>query len=121
MFPFQSLLIIKNGTVDFESELIQVLRGIDAERLRICPICDEVFWAKRIETSTCSKKKCSNNFHQRKLRIADYEKRFDEALEVYKKLEANLSPENSLVEKEAKKVNKLIEKLNREKLRNGTL
>ncbi len=38
---YLSNFIIKNGKVDFESELIQVLRGIDAERLRICPICDE--------------------------------------------------------------------------------
>jgi hypothetical protein len=118
---YPSNFTIKEGKVDFESELIQVLRGIDAERLRICPICGEVFWAKRIETSTCSKKKCSNNFHQRKLRIAEYEKRFDKAFEAYKKLKANLSPENSLVEEQRRKVNELKEKIKREKIKNGTL
>ncbi len=114
-----SNFIIKDDKIDFESELIQVLRGVDPKRLRVCPICKKVFWAKRIEASTCSNKKCSNRFHQRKLRIIEYEKRFDDLFETYKKLESSLSRENSLVEQQRLKVNKLKEKINREKIKNG--
>ncbi len=118
---YLSNFIIKEGKIDFESELIQVLRGIDPKRLRVCPICKAIFWARRIEASTCQEKKCSNTFHQRKLRINEYEKRFDELFETYKKLESSLSSENSLVEQQRQKVNKLKEKINREKIKNGTL
>lgn len=118
---YPSDLIIIDGTIDFESELIQVLRGIDPKRLRICPICKEVFWAKRIEAPTCQKKRCSNNFHQRKRRIKEYEERLNELEKAYKKLESNLSPENSLVEQQRKSLKKLIEKINREKMKNGNL
>ncbi len=118
---YHSNLIIKNGTVDFESELIQVLRGIPPERLRICPICDEVFWAKRIEAQTCSEKRCKNNFHQRKLRIVEYEKRFDEAFEKLEKQRQTLPPDSPLIAEQIKLTNKIKEKINREKIKNGNL
>lgn len=130
---YPSNFTIKEGKVDFESELIQVLRGIDAERLRICPICNEVFWAKRIETSTCSEKICSNRFHQRKLRIAEYEKRFDKEYEELNTsriklaklrdypapVPALITEWEKLVEKQSISVQKLREKINREKIKNG--
>ncbi len=118
---YLSDFVIIDGKIDFESELQKVLRGIAPERLRVCPICKKVFWAKRIEANTCQEKRCSNNFHQRKLRIIEYEKRLDIEFAAYKKLESNLSPENSLIEKQREEVNKLIEKINREKIKNGTL
>ncbi len=118
---YRTEFTIKNGAIDFESELTQILRGVPAERLRICPICKEVFWAKRIETSICSNKKCSNIFHQRKIRIKEYENRLDEEHKKYEKIQSSLSPDNPSIKEQRKKVNSLIEKINREKIKNGTL
>lgn len=118
---YRTEFTIKDGAIDFESELTQILRGVAPERLRICPICKEVFWAKRIETSICSNKKCSNSFHQRKIRIKEYENRLDEEHKKYEKIQSSLSPDNPLIKEQRKKVNSLIEKLNREKNKNGTL
>ncbi len=118
---YRTEFTIKDGVIDFESELTQVLRGVTPERLRICPICKEIFWAKRIETSICSNKKCSNNFHQRKIRIKEYENRLDEEHKKYEKMQSSLSSDNPSIKDQRKKVNNLIEKLNREKIKNGNL
>lgn len=118
---YRSDFIIKNGKIDFESELIQVLRGIDAERLRICPICDEVFWAKRIDAPTCPKKRCSNNFHQRKLRIKELESRLDVQWSKLEKQRKNLPPNHVLTKEQTERVNKITSKINKEKMKNGNL
>jgi len=94
---------------------------IPIERLRICPICKDIFWAKRIEAKTCSKRRCSNNFHQRKLRIKEYEKRLDKEFKNLKKLQSSLSPKNSLITQQRERVNKLLQKIKKEKMKNGNL
>jgi hypothetical protein len=118
---YRTEFTIKDGVIGFESELTQILGDVPAERLRICPICKEVFWAKRIETSICSNKKCSNDFHQRKIRIKEYENRLDEEHKKYEKMQSSLSSDNPSIKEQRKKVNSIIEKLNREKNKNGTL
>ncbi len=118
---YRTEFTIKDAAIDFESELTKILGDVPAERLRICPICKEVFWAKRIETSICSNKRCSNNFHQRKIRIKEYENRLDEEHKKYEKMQSSLSSDNPSIKEQRKKVNSIIEKLNREKLKNGTL
>lgn len=52
---------IKDGVIaiDFRHELFEVLIGMEADRIRICPICDLLFWADRKDQSSCSKK-CAN-------------------------------------------------------------
>ncbi len=109
----------KDDKIDFESELIQVLRGVDAERLRVCPICLEIFWAKRKEASTCSKKRCSNNYHQRKLQIKELESRFDNAFEKLEKQRQILPSDSPLIAEQIKLTNKIKEKINKEKMKNG--
>lgn len=118
---YHTKFVIKNGKIDFESEIVRVLRGVDATRLRVCPICNEIFWAKRIETNTCSKKRCSNNFHQRKLRIKELEKRFDKEYEKLDKQRKMFADDNPLVKKQMNLINKIKEKIYREQNKNGTL
>jgi hypothetical protein len=120
--------INEKGRIAFESNLINILSDVDAHRLRICPICDEIFWVKRIEANSiinngrsCSKKRCSNNFHQRSLRIKELENKAAKEFEILEKHRANLSPENNLIAQQPKKVNTLLEKINREKIKNGAL
>lgn len=50
---------IADNKLDFRPrKLVSVLQSIDARRLKICPICDQVFWAKRLNSKTCGDKKC---------------------------------------------------------------
>lgn len=46
---------------------LEGVKGIDADRLRICEICNEIFWAKRKDSETCSKS-CFNALRQRRHR-----------------------------------------------------
>lgn len=46
---------------------IKAFQGMDSRLLRICPECYQVFWAKRLDQSACSKK-CSRNFRVHKFR-----------------------------------------------------
>lgn len=50
-----------------ENILIELFKNFDIpfERIRLCPICQNIFWKARKESPTCSRK-CSNNFHQKK-------------------------------------------------------
>ncbi len=109
--------IIENRIVFVASKIIELLQNIDARRLRICPICRDVFWARRIEARTCPKKRCSNNFHQRKRRIKEYETRINDLsqeIEAEKlkleKQQNNVVPLEDLVRKQKIIVEKLNDK-----------
>lgn len=113
--------IVENKITFVPSKIIELLQGVDARRLRICPICDEVFWVKRIEAKTCSKRRCLNNFHQRKLRIKEYEKRLDVEWTKLEKQRKSLPESHALITEQTMRLNKLSGKINVEKMKNGTL
>lgn len=111
----------KDSTIQLSSfRVIEVLtrNKIPIERVKICPICNEIFWAKRIEAQPCSKKRCSNNFHQRERRIKEYEKRLSKEVTNLEKLQLNLSPENTLISQQSNKTEKLSKKIKIEKRKN---
>lgn len=117
-FTQNTVLRIVEGRIDFVgSRITEILRKVDAQRLRICPICQDVFWATRVEARTCLKKRCSNNFHQRKRRIKEYEARLNglsQKLEAEKikleKQQNNVLPLKGLVGKQKIIVKELFEK-----------
>lgn len=51
----------------FVDPVFKALCDIDLDRLRICSICDHIFWAYRLDAQTCSVK-CANTRRQRKYR-----------------------------------------------------
>ena len=56
------------------NQLIEALEGVEAERIRTCPICEQIFWAGRINQPACSKR-CSHALRNRKYReryLTDY-------------------------------------------------
>lgn len=110
--------IIESKIVFAPNRITDTLQGVDAKRIRICPICNDFFWAKRIEAQPCSKKRCSNNFHQRERRIKEYEKRLSKEITKLEKLQLNLSPENSLISQQSNKTEKLSRKIKIEKRKN---
>jgi hypothetical protein len=49
------------------SPFLKMLDGIDIDRLRLCPICQKLFWAGRRDKAACSGL-CAGNLRIRKLR-----------------------------------------------------
>jgi hypothetical protein len=49
--------------------ILRLLDGIEADRIRLCPICDKLFWAGRRDKTTCSQR-CAGTWRQRTLRGA---------------------------------------------------
>lgn len=58
--------VIKNGAQSFNSELLDTIGGFTAERLKLCPICKQVFWQKKSNTQTCGSNKCINDLQNQK-------------------------------------------------------
>jgi predicted nucleic acid-binding Zn ribbon protein len=76
-----SLLVInENGLIEDEAPQTNIFKGIEAKRIKICPVCRNYFWAKPMKKKTCSTK-CSNYLKSKKrreneeLRRQDNEKR----------------------------------------------
>jgi hypothetical protein len=49
------------------TDFLQSLNGCDAKRIRICPVCEKIYWAARVTRLACSKE-CNNTRRQRELR-----------------------------------------------------
>jgi hypothetical protein len=48
------------------SDFLAALRECrDVKRIRLCPICDRIYWARRVDQPACSKR-CNNVRHQRR-------------------------------------------------------
>ncbi len=95
-------------------------------RIRECPICNCLYWAKRLggkrnESSTCQAKRCSDNFHQRKRRIRELEEALRREQKTLTRFSKGLSPSNSLLTDQQLIVSRLEKKIEEEKKRNGDL
>lgn len=62
-------IITENNKVEIRSKsiLFDAIEDIDADRLRICQVCNHIFWAKRSISEGCSEP-CVNALYQRNLR-----------------------------------------------------
>lgn len=123
-------LFIENGRFFFPgSKILEILRNIvDVQRLRICPICKDIFWASRIggkrdEGRTCPKKRCSDNYHQRKKRVKEYKAKLELINTKLKNEENNLKDQQQSTfstKNSIKRQKKTVEELSKEitKLKN---
>jgi len=93
--------------------LIFELEDIPPERIRKCPICQNIFWAKRIDSPTCSER-CLNTFNGRNTRIRKLENEI-------KKLQANSNLSSAAIRLKEEKTSKLQGKINQRKKKYGTL
>jgi hypothetical protein len=74
MIEIFAAITIKEGRIHpIYDRFYSALIGIEASRIRLCPICNFIFWAGRSDQSTCSKR-CANNFRVRKWRASYPEK-----------------------------------------------
>jgi hypothetical protein len=84
---------------DVSNTLVNALRGVDADRLRTCEICNRIFWAKREDSETCSPK-CFGVLRTRRYRTLTEEQKAErkaqrEANKAYKlKLKNNKEQNN---------------------------
>lgn len=66
-----SFEIGKDGKITFQTDkVIRALEGIDIKRLRICEVCNRIFWANRLEKIGCSDK-CNQTLRTRRKRTKD--------------------------------------------------
>jgi hypothetical protein len=56
------------------SPFLRMLDGVEARRIRLCPVCDRLFWAGRRDKRGCTGK-CSGVLRQRSLRTQQRENR----------------------------------------------
>lgn len=56
------------------SPLIRALDGVEAARIRQCPICSRIFWAGRIDQLCCTRR-CASDLRTRRWR-SDYPKKY---------------------------------------------
>lgn len=64
---FPNITNDKKLKIEPNTSLLDALNGIEADRLRICTICNKIFWAKNKNSETCSKT-CLNALRQRRHR-----------------------------------------------------
>jgi len=61
-------LLSDKGKLRIEtSPFLTMLNGIQADRIRICPVCEKLFWAGRLDKSACGEL-CAGTLRQRRLR-----------------------------------------------------
>ncbi len=71
LVTYNEYFINEKGKMDFrQGPIAEALRGHDAIRLRICPICKIVFWAKRTNALTCGQQKCIDDLQNQKKKSA---------------------------------------------------
>lgn len=110
--------------LSFEVLEILTTNKIPIDRIRICRACRKnIFWAKRSDSPTCSSK-CSNTFNTRKTRINKrinaIKETLDNELKELEKQKVSLGSEHPTVNKQMGILNKLYNKLDKERLKNGT-
>jgi hypothetical protein len=115
-----------NGT-EYLTGFAGLIGKFKSDRLRICESCSRIFWAKRIDSKTCSAK-CLNVFSvsnsrrpvEKKLKKLQTE--FASENTKLENLKSRLSPENKLIAEQEERMKKLNEKIkNMEAAKNGTL
>lgn len=50
----------------FVSGLAGLIGKFDVSRIRLCPMCSYIYWAKRLDSKTCGKQTCIDKFQTRK-------------------------------------------------------
>lgn len=59
--------------------------NIPFNRIRFCPVCEQICWVKRLDAKSCGKKQCSDILSQRNLRIKKRDKINEQRRENYKR------------------------------------
>lgn len=71
-----SFSITKEGLISLKDDILfKALEGIAARRLRICEVCERIFWANRLDKEGCSGR-CNQTLRSRRKREKD-ENRFN--------------------------------------------
>jgi hypothetical protein len=123
--PLKTIGFHEDTTIDLIGfRVIETLKrnNIPIERVRECPVCEDIFWVKRIEKNSdfipyCSES-CGNTFNTRRTRVRKLEKEFEQQLEKLRKLQTSSAP-NELITKQNEQVIKIAEKINQRKIKYG--
>lgn len=79
-----SITVNQDGTIHFSiSEWAKILQGVDITRIRLCEVCEDIFWAKRKDAFACSPK--HSKVRQMRLLRKNWEEKGDLYLKARKK------------------------------------
>ena len=68
------LSVDANGLIELQTPpLLECVQGVEAQRIRKCPVCEKIFWAERKDQQGCSVP-CSHALRNRKYRRSYSEK-----------------------------------------------
>lgn len=121
--PLQTIGFNPDTTINLMGfRVIEILKtnNIPIERVRVCPICQDIFWAKRIESPACSDSHVIA-VNTGKTRIRKKLKDFHKQREKLKKLDSKFSREHPLVLKQLELVKKLHDKIQEKEKKYGSL
>jgi hypothetical protein len=121
--PLQTIGFNPDTTLNLSGfEVIEILKrnNIPIERVRVCPICQDIFWAKRKESPACSDSHVIA-VNTGKTRIRKNLEDFHKQREKLKKLDSKFSREHPLVLKQLELVKKLHNKIQEKVKKYGTL
>lgn len=84
-------------------------------RIRICPVCDEVFWARRINSQSCGTKNCAPTLSLRLSRheeeIIQFRNDLKEEESKFLRLRSNLGSNHALVSEKMEKIIEIYDEL----------
>ncbi len=64
----ETSLIFDGNTIRvIKSRFLRAIEGVNIDRLRVCEVCTNIYWAVRSDSKTCSRN-CYNTFRQRQFR-----------------------------------------------------
>lgn len=121
--PLQTIGFNPDTTLNIMGfEVIEILQrnNIPVERVRVCPICQNIFWAKRIESPACSDSHVIA-VNTGKTRIRKNLDNFHKQIEKLKKLDSTFSREHPSVLKQLELVRKLRKKIQLKEKKYGTV
>lgn len=121
--PLKTIGFNSDTTLELQGfQVIEILKrnNIPIERVRVCPICNDIFWAQRTESPACSPSHVIA-VNTGKSRIRKKLEDINKQKEKLKKLEAKFSREHPLVLKQLKLVGKLKNKIEEKEKKYGTV
>lgn len=121
--PLQIISFNPDSTLELQGfRVMEILKNnnVPIERVRICPICKDIFWAKRIESPACSDSHVIA-VNTGKTRIRKKLQELQNQRERLKKLDSKFSRKHPLVLKQLELVEKLHNKIQEKVSKYGTL
>ena len=125
--PVYTFSFNEDATLELSNiEILDILtkEKIPIEKIRVCRVCPNIFWKKRSDSPTCSSS-CLKTFNDKRFetkeRITKYTDGFEIQQKKLEKQKETLDISHPLIQKQMQILDKIQNKLEKEKFKYGTL